>query len=356
MRRVLAAMSGGVDSAVAAARAVNAGHNVTGVHLALSANPQVFRTGARGCCTVEDSRDARRAADVSASRSTSGTSPSGSAMTWSRTSSMSTRPAAPRIRVCAATRRSSSRAVLDKAFALGFDAVCTGHYAADTSPAPAKMHRAGDTDKDQWYVLGVLTRAACHAMFPLGDTPKAEMRAEASVRGLVGPGSPTVMTSASSRTATRGVPARRLGDPQGAIVDESGAALGSHDGCVGFTVGQRSGLRIGRPAYDGRPRYVLEIAPVNNTVTVGPAEALDDHRDTAIRPGWTGSPPTESGRVHGPTAGARRGVPVTAAQAGDSSLIDLHAPVRGDRGGPGGRALRRRHRPRQRHHHRRPLS
>ena len=62
--RVLAAMSGGVDSAVAAARAADAGHEVTGVHLALSLNPQSYRTGARGCCTLEDARDARRAADV----------------------------------------------------------------------------------------------------------------------------------------------------------------------------------------------------------------------------------------------------------------------------------------------------
>ena len=62
--RVLAAMSGGVDSAVAAARAVDAGHDVTGVHLALAPNPQTLRTGARGCCTLEDSNDARRAADV----------------------------------------------------------------------------------------------------------------------------------------------------------------------------------------------------------------------------------------------------------------------------------------------------
>src|SRR5690606_35473914 len=62
--RVLAAMSGGVDSAVAAARAVDAGHDVTGVHLALSRNPQAYRSGARGCCTLEDSRDARRAADA----------------------------------------------------------------------------------------------------------------------------------------------------------------------------------------------------------------------------------------------------------------------------------------------------
>ena len=64
MVRVLAAMSGGVDSAVAAARAVDAGHEVTGVHLALSANPRSYRSGARGCCTLEDARDARRAADV----------------------------------------------------------------------------------------------------------------------------------------------------------------------------------------------------------------------------------------------------------------------------------------------------
>src|SRR5260221_13221470 len=62
--RVLAAMSGGVDSAVAAARAAEAGHDVTGVHLALSRNPRSYRTGARGCCPLEDARDARRAADV----------------------------------------------------------------------------------------------------------------------------------------------------------------------------------------------------------------------------------------------------------------------------------------------------
>src|SRR5262252_6110857 len=62
--RILAAMSGGVDSATAAARAVDAGHEVTGIHLALSRNPQSYRSGARGCCSIEDAGDARRAADV----------------------------------------------------------------------------------------------------------------------------------------------------------------------------------------------------------------------------------------------------------------------------------------------------
>ena len=62
--RGVAAMSGGVDSAVAAARAAEAGHEVTGIHLALSRNPKTYRAGARGCCTIEDANDARRAADV----------------------------------------------------------------------------------------------------------------------------------------------------------------------------------------------------------------------------------------------------------------------------------------------------
>ena len=67
--RLIAAMSGGVDSAVAAARAVEAGHDVTGVHLALSRTPGTLRTGSRGCCTIEDSNDARRAAGLVRTRS-----------------------------------------------------------------------------------------------------------------------------------------------------------------------------------------------------------------------------------------------------------------------------------------------
>jgi tRNA-specific 2-thiouridylase len=79
--KVLAAMSGGVDSAVAAARAVEAGHDVTGVHLALSKNPQTYRSGARGCCSIEDAHDARRAA-CSAFPSTYGISQTASPLMW----------------------------------------------------------------------------------------------------------------------------------------------------------------------------------------------------------------------------------------------------------------------------------
>src|SRR6185312_11430432 len=79
----------------------------------------------------------------------------------------------------------------------------------------------------------------------------------------------------------------------GAIVDgESGTELGRHDGTFGFTIGQRRGLRLGTPAPDGKPRFVLDIEPVTGTVTVGPREALTVDRIAADRPRWCGAAPT----------------------------------------------------------------
>src|SRR4051812_25745789 len=180
--RVLAAMSGGVDSAVAAARAAEAGHDVTGVHLALSANPQSFRTGARGCCTIEDSRDARRAADVIGIPF----------YVWDLAQRFREDVVDDFVAEYAAGRTPNPclrcnekikfAAVLDKALALGFDAVCTGHYARVED---GRLRRAADPDKDQSYVLGVLTRdQLAHAMFPLGGTRKTEVRREAQRRSL----------------------------------------------------------------------------------------------------------------------------------------------------------------------------
>src|SRR5882757_5777584 len=187
--RVLAAMSGGVDSAVAAARAVAAGYDVTGVHLALARNPQTYRTGARGCCTVEDSRDARRAADVIGIPF----------YVWDLADRFREDVVDDFVAEYAAGRTPNPclrcnekikfAALLDKAIALGFDAVCTGHYATVVTTADGRreLHRASDAAKDQSYVLGVLDeRQLAHAMFPLGDTltTKEEIRAEAAVRRL----------------------------------------------------------------------------------------------------------------------------------------------------------------------------
>ena len=333
--RVLAAMSGGVDSAVAAARAVEAGHEVTGVHLALSANPQSFRTGARGCCTVEDSRDARRAADVIGIPF----------YVWDLAERFRDDVVEDFVAEYAAGRTPNPclrcnekikfAALLDKALALGFDAVCTGHYATVVTREDGgrELHRASDAAKDQSYVLGVLDeRQLAHAMFPLGDTrtTKGEIRAEAERRGLAvarKPDSHDICFIADGDT--QGFLARRLGSAEGAIVDEDGRRVGTHQGAHGFTIGQRKGLRLGVPADDGKPRYVLDISPVDNTVTVGPAEALDVIGLTAIRPRWCGAPPagpaayTAQLRAHG------EDVPVTAEPVGDELRVRFTEPVRG---------------------------
>ena len=141
-------------------------------------------------------------------------------------------------------------------------------------------------------MLAVLTSAQLsHAVFPLGDTLKAQVRAEAADRGLAvadKPDSHDVCFIADGDT--KAFLARHLGKAPGQIVDTSGAVLGEHDGAYAFTVGQRRGLRVGTPADDGRPRYVLDIEPVTKTVTVGPAEELDITEITATRPVWTGCP------------------------------------------------------------------
>ena len=277
-------MSGGVDSAVAAARAVAAGHEVTGVHLALSKNPQSYRTGARGCCSREDSHDARRAADVIGIPF----------YIWDMAEEFhedvvedflaeykAGRTPNPCLRC---NEKIKFAAVLDRALALGFDAVATGHYARLTSDG--RLRRAVDGGKDQSYVLGVLRPdQLAHALFPLGDSLKTEVRAEAASRGLsvaAKPDSHDICFIADGDT--KGFLTSHLGEAPGDIVDgATGEVLGRHEGAYAYTVGQRKGLNLGRPAADGKPRYVLSITPVTNTVTVGPVEALEVSTVTANR-------------------------------------------------------------------------
>jgi tRNA-specific 2-thiouridylase len=326
--RVLAAMSGGVDSAVAAARAAEAGHDVTGVHMALSSNPKSYRSGARGCCTLEDSRDARRAADVIGIPF----------YVWDLAERFDRDVVQDFVDEYAAGRTPNPclrcnekikfAALLDKALALGFDAVCTGHYARIDDGV---LRRGVDEGKDQSYVLAVCTREQLsHAMFPLGDTTKADIRREAERRGLLvadKPDSHDICFIADGDT--RAFLAERLGTAPGPIVDTSGDVVGEHDGAYAYTVGQRKGLRIGRPAPDGKPRYVLDISPVNNTVTVGPREALDVHEITGERPVWSAGPPAGRRdcqvqlRAHGEVYDC------TAHIEGDLVRIHLHAPAKG---------------------------
>jgi tRNA-uridine 2-sulfurtransferase len=322
--RILAAMSGGVDSAVAAARAVDAGHEVTGVHLALSKNPQSYRTGARGCCSKEDAHDARRAADVLGIPF----------YVWDLSDRFAADVVQDFVDSYAAgqtpnpclrcNEKIKFAAVLDRAVALGFDAVCTGHYAhLEPGQSGVELHRAVDHSKDQSYVLGVLTQAQLErAHFPLGRSSKIDVRAEAANRGLAvadKPDSHDICFIADGDTGA--FLDSRLGARPGPIVDEQGHQVGEHGGSHRFTIGQRRGLRLGVPADDGRPRFVLDVTPVTNTVTVGPRTALQIRRIFASRPVWIGPPLTEGRRC---TAQVRaHGEPLAAEVRGNDQDLEV---------------------------------
>ncbi|GAA1708759.1 tRNA 2-thiouridine(34) synthase MnmA [Isoptericola hypogeus] len=284
-------MSGGVDSAVAAALAVEAGHDVVGVHMALSRNRDQFRTGSRGCCSIEDAGDARRAADVLGipyyvwdlserfeetvvadflSEYESGRTPN------------------PCVRC---NEHIKFEALLDKATALGFDAVATGHYArvVTRGDGSRELHRSPNAEKDQSYVLAVMgPDRLARAMFPLGGfATKAEVRAEAERRGLsvsAKPDSYDICFVADGDT--RGFLRDRLGSRPGEVRDVEGNVVGEHDGAYAYTVGQRKGLGLGRPAADGRARYVVDVQTSTNTVVVGPAELLSVDRVAAEKAVW----------------------------------------------------------------------
>ena len=139
------------------------------------------------------------------------------------------------------------------------------------------LRRAADAAKDQSYVLAVSGREGLsRALFPLGDAPsKADVRAEAERRGLPVASKPDSYDICFVADGdTRGFLTRSLGVHEGALVSPDGDVLGTHDGYFGFTVGQRKGLGLTRPAPDGRPRYVIETRPATNEVVVGPEELL----------------------------------------------------------------------------------
>ncbi len=281
--RVLAALSGGVDSAVAAARLVEDGHDVVGVHLALSTTDSPSGGRGRGCCTLDDAHDARRAADVldvpfyvwdfSAEFAAAVLDPFVADYAAGRTPNP-----------CVSCNRHVKFAALaDRADALGFDAVATGHWArisgglSDGAGRPAELHRAADAAKDQSYVLAVLEqRRLARALFPLGDVAsKDDVRTEAAALGL------SVADKRDSTDIcfipdgdTRTWLGARIPRRPGAVLDTTGAVVGSHDGAAGFTVGQRRGLALGAPAADGRPRYVVSTSVDDDVVTVGSAQDL----------------------------------------------------------------------------------
>ena len=298
--RVIAALSGGVDSAVAAARAVDAGHEVVGVHLALSrAESSTGRS--KGCCSIADAQDARRIADVLDIPY----------YVWDLSETFAREviddfvgsyreglTPNPCLR-CNETIKFA--AVLDRALALDFDAVCTGHYAriVEGVDGPA-LHRAVDPDKDQSYVLSVLTPEQIAAtILPLGDSLKSQVRAEAADRGLRVADKPDshdicFIPDGDTSEWLR----EHLGEAPGEIVDAAtGEVLGQHSGAYAFTIGQRRGLDLREPAPSGSRRYVVDIDPVGQRVFVGEEQLLSKATIEARNPIWCGPAPTPGTRL-----------------------------------------------------------
>ena len=336
--RVVAAMSGGVDSAVCAARMLDAGHEVVGVHLALAQKASVLRESARGCCTIEDAGDARRVADRLGIPF----------YVWDLAQRFRQDVVEDFLAEYAAGRtpnpclrcneRIKFHALLDKALALGFDAVATGHYARIVDgPDGRELHRAVDSAKDQSYVLGVLdAEQLARSFFPLGASTKDEVRAEAAARGFAvarKPDSHDICFIPDGNT--QGWLRARLPHEPGVIVDEAGQEVGRHEGAVGFTVGQRRGLHLSRPALDGQPRYVREVDPARNVVVVAPAELLGVDVIEADHVRWCGSPPSGRLRLGAQIRahGAELPATVTVCRADDTAyprlVVELDEPQRG---------------------------
>lgn len=327
--RVVAAMSGGVDSSVAAARALEEGHEVIGVHLALSQSPEAVRAGSRGCCSLEDSADARRVCDSLGIPfyvwDFSDRFKADVIDNFVESYEIGETPN-PCLRC---NEKIKFEALLDRSIALGFDAVVTGHYARLHDGV---MRRGVDDNKDQSYVLGVLDdEQLAHCMFPVGDTVKPDIREEARDLGMgvaSKPDSHDICFIPDGNT--QAFLGSQIGLRPGMVKSVDGETLAEHDGVYGFTIGQRKGLGVAGPAADGQPRYVTDIDASTGTVTVGGRDDLRVGRITADR--LKRLDPARHGttfdcevqvRAHGGV------VPATATLTGESVELDLHEPLRG---------------------------
>ena len=316
--RILVAMSGGVDSAVAAAILHREGHDVVGVTLRLytEEDPTALRSK-RACCGVEDVADARAAAQrigiphyvLNMEREFEREVIDGFVGAYA-----SGRTPNPCLEC---NRRVKFRTLLDRADALGFERLATGHYARIREhPAGAddaggfSLHAAADEAKDQSYVLYTLGQEQlARVRFPLGDLPKAETRriaAELDLGVADKPDSADIcfVPGGDYRELLR---ARGDSSRPGVIVDADGSTLRRHEGVAAFTVGQRRGLGVAT----GERRYVTEIDAAAGAVRVGSAEDLLASAVEASAPRWVreaprpGDPLLARIRAHGPLVPAR---------------------------------------------------
>jgi tRNA-uridine 2-sulfurtransferase len=275
---VAVAMSGGVDSSVVAARVAASGLRAFGITLALwPRNRAIVRD--RGCCSIDAVDDARRVAATVALPH----------YVWNLEHDFETSVVSdfedgyahgltPNPCVTC-NQRIKFGVLLERAHAAGATHLATGHYARlGRRGALTTLHRARDRSRDQAYVLHRLDqRQLGSAVFALGgDESKAGIRAEAASLGLVTAAKPESQDLCFVDSDMRSELRRRLAGrfTPGPITDAGGTQLGEHEGLPFFTVGQRAGIGLAPDRPDAPPRYVIALRPVDNTVVVGPREAL----------------------------------------------------------------------------------
>lgn len=294
--KVLVALSGGVDSAVAAARVVEAGHQVTAVHMRLEKDAvSAAAARARSCSSPEDLADAQRIAEQLGIE----------LQVWDLAEEFKRivmqdflnayRQGLTPNPCVRCNQYVKFAALTERAFALGFDAVATGHYAhvQGGSGAPAQLHRARYLAKDQSYVLAVMGRETLErVMFPLGQIESKEaVRAEAGARGFAVANKPDSFDICFIPDGdTQGFLQRNLGQSPGEVVDLEGKVVGEHRGYYNFTIGQRKGLGTPGPAPDGQPRYVVRTEPEANRVVIGRRQDLEINTIEAAEPVWMSEP------------------------------------------------------------------
>ncbi len=327
--RILAAISGGVDSAVAAARLVREGADVVGVHLRTGVESDGEAAGgARSCCGADDARDARAIAaqlgipfyvvDVA------------DAFTGVINEFVESYAAGRTPIPCVACNRDVKFGRLREiAAGLGAGVVATGHYARlDRTPeGRMRLLCAADVRKDQTYMLHQLDQAQlASARFPIGDTVKDEVRDEAAALGFEVATKPDsqelcFIPAAGHRAFLR----ERTPDSfvSGSFHDADGNEVGAHDGAIGFTIGQRKGL----PAV-GEPRYVSRVDPTAGRVDIAPRAALMSRVATVRGVNWIDCAPPAPGTIIDAQVRHRHAAPLRSAAitvAGPATLRVAYA-------------------------------
>jgi len=290
--RVVLAMSGGVDSSVAACLLKAQGYDVIGLFMRTGSYALDAERRAKTCCSVADAADAQRVADrldipfyaldfereferikdYFADEYVAGRTPNPCVM-------------------CNIWLKFGKLWTYGKQ--VGADHVATGHYAriARAADGTLRVARARDRAKDQSYVLcGLRPELLPHVLFPVGEYSKTEIRAIAREHALPVHDKPESqeICFVPDDDYLHFVRERRPGhDSSGQIVDQEGHVLGTHAGIEGFTIGQRRGLGIAL----GSPRYVVQIEPLARTVTIGGRESLERAGLEAARFNWQGPKP-----------------------------------------------------------------